>query len=92
MRDEGKNKDCAYEQKLSYYDYINNCGITKYIKGNTMQSEGKRVEKHSYELRLHLDEKILRVGSLPDYESIVELDDINKIDPQEAYRFYIAII
>jgi len=56
-----------------------------------MQSKGKRVEKHSYELRIHLNKKILRVGCLPSYESIAELDDINKIDSQEAYRFYISI-
>jgi len=33
----------------------------------------------------------LRVGSLPDYSSIAEHHDPNKIDPKVSYRFFIAI-
>jgi len=56
-----------------------------------MQSESKATGKHSFEVRIHLDEKLLRVASLPDYSSIAELDNPNKIDPKVNYRFFFAI-
>ena len=56
-----------------------------------MQRESKATGKQSFEIRIHLDEKLLRVGSLPDYSSIAELDDPNKIDPKVNYRFFLAI-
>ena len=76
---------------MCYYDYSNEYGITKYIKGNAMQSGGKATGKHSFEVRIHLDQKLLRVGRLPDYSSIAELDDPNKIDPKVNYRFFLAV-
>jgi len=77
---------------MCYYDYSNSKGITKYIKGNPMQSGSKSTGKHSFEFRIHLDQKLLRVASLPDYSSIAELDEPNKIDPKVNYRFFLAIL
>lgn len=37
------------------------------------------MEKEEFEVRIFLGEKILKVATLPDYESILELDDQNKI-------------
>jgi len=48
---------------MCYCDYCNRRGITKYIKGNQMQSGS--TDKHSFEFRIHLDQKLLRVASLP---------------------------
>jgi len=76
---------------MCYYDYSNSNGITNYIKGNPMQSGAKITGKHSFEVRIHLDQKLLRVGSLPDYSSIAELDDPSKIDLKVNYRFFFAI-
>jgi len=55
-----------------------------------MQYEGK-TSKHSFEVRIDLNKKVLRVASLPDYSSIAELDDPNKIDLKVAYRFYFSM-
>jgi len=63
----------------------------KYIKGNTMKLGNQPSGKHSFEVRLHLDQKLLKIASLPDYSSIVELDDPNKIDPNVAYRFFFSM-
>jgi len=76
---------------MGYWDYSNDYGITKYIKGNAMQSGSKATGKHSFEFRVHLDQKLLRIACLPDYSSIAELDDPNKIDPKVNYRFFLAI-
>ena len=77
---------------MGYWDYSNDYGITKYIKGNPMQSGTNETGKHSFEIRIHLDQKLLRVASLPSYSSIAELDDPNKIDPKVNYRFFLAIL
>ena len=56
-----------------------------------MQSGTKETGKHSFEVRIDLDQKFLRVASLPDYSSIAELDDPDKIDPKVAYRFFLSM-
>ena len=76
---------------MCYYDHSNSYGISKYIKGSPMQSGSKVTGKHSFEVRIDLNKKFLRVASLPDYSSIAELDDPNKIDPKVAYRFFLSM-
>jgi len=49
---------------MCYWDYINDFGITKYIKGSPMQSGAKATGKHSFEVRIHLNQKFLRVACL----------------------------
>jgi len=56
-----------------------------------MQYGGKTGE-HSFEVRIHLNQRFLRVASLPDYSSIAELDDPNKINPKIAYRFFLSML
>ena len=56
-----------------------------------MQSGIKVTGKHSFEVRIYLNQKFLRVASLPDYSSVAELDDPNKIDPKVAYRFFFSM-
>jgi len=46
-----------------------------------MQSGSKMTGKHCFEIRIHIDQRLLRVASLPDYSSIAELDEPNKINP-----------
>ena len=76
---------------MCYCDSNKFKGITKYIKGNTMVSGKIPSETKSFEVRLHLDERLLKVASLPDYSSIAELDDPKKIYPKVNYRFFLAI-
>jgi len=56
-----------------------------------MQSGDNGTDKHSFEVRISLNQKILRVASLPNYCSVAELDDPNKIDPKVAYRFFLSM-
>ena len=56
-----------------------------------MKSGAKVIGKHSFEIRIHLNQKCLRVACLPDYSSIAELDIPNRIDPI-AYRFFLSMI
>jgi len=76
---------------MSYYDNYNYFGITKYIKGSPMQLGSKATGKHSFEVRIYLNQKFLRVACLPDYSSIAELNYPNNIDPKVAYRFFLSM-
>ena len=76
---------------MCYCDQSNSHGLTKYIKGSPMQSGSKATGKHSFEVRIDLNQRFLRVASLPDYSSIAELDDPNKIDPKVSYRFFLSM-
>jgi len=76
---------------MCYYDYSNGYGITKYIKGSPMQSGNNVIGKHSFEVRIYLNQQFLRVASIPSYSSIAELDDPSKIDPKVAYRFFLSM-
>ena len=58
---------------MCYYDNFNSYGITSYIKGSPMQSGDKATGKHSFEIRIHLNQSFLRVACLPDYSSIAEM-------------------
>jgi len=57
-----------------------------------MQSGAKAIGKHSFEVRIHLNQTFLRVSCLPDYSSIAELDISNRIDPTITYRFFLSMI
>jgi len=76
---------------MCYSGDSNNYGIARYIKGSPILLDSEDAGKHSLEIRIDLNEKFLRVASLPDYSSIVELDDPNKIDPKVAYRFFLSM-
>ena len=76
---------------MCYYDNSSSYGLGKYIKGNPMQSGSKHIGKHSFEVRIHLDQKLLRIASFPGYSSIAELDDPNLINPLVSYRFFLGM-
>jgi len=76
---------------MCYFDYSNGYGLSKYIKGSPMQAGTKATGKHSFEVRIDLNQQFLRVASLPDYSSIAELDNPNKIDPEVIYRFFLCM-
>jgi len=52
---------------MCFYDDSNSYGITKYLKGNPKPTGCNMAGKHRFEFRIHLEQKLLRVASLPDY-------------------------
>ena len=89
MLDSNKNNAWVYHSKLSYYDKSNNCGVNKLIKGSPIVNENP-YERRSLECRINLERKFFRVGTLPDYASVVEVENPNLIDPAGSYRFILA--
>jgi len=91
VKDKGKDNNPAFCENMCYNDMSNIYGTTNFIKGSSMQSGTKVRGKHSFEVRICLNKRFLRVACLPDYSSIAELDEPKKIDPKVAYRFFLSL-
>lgn len=51
------------------YSNNGNNGIKQLMKGSSISNRNNQIE--SFEIRICLDENILKVATLPDYESIL---------------------
>ena len=69
--------------------YGDNWGVTKTMKGPPIRNDTK-YERRSLEVRINLQRKLLRVASLPNYESVVEANNPDNINPSESYRFALS--
>ena len=45
--------------------------IKTQIKGESIRTKDNSYEKRSLEMRIHIERRILKVGSLPNYDSVV---------------------
>ena len=89
MLDSEKNRTLIWNEKLCYYDKLNNCGMNKLVKGPPIVNEN-HYERRSLECRINVARRFFRVGTLPDYASVVEAENPNKINPAGSYRFILA--
>jgi len=89
MLDSNKNNAWVADEKLCYYDGFNICGVNKLVKGPPIVNKNP-YERRNLECRINLEKRLLRVGTLPDYASVVEVEDPNLIDPAGSYRFILA--
>lgn len=76
---------------MSYFDLKGTYGLNKMVKGHSIIAGDDSTKKRSLEVRIHLQEKYVRVGSLPNYESVVEMDNPNLIDLKIQYRFFVFL-
>ena len=84
MLDSNKNNAWIIDEKLCYYDGFNICGVNKLLKGPSIVNKNP-YERRSLECRINLSRRFFRVGTLPDYASVVEVEDPNLIDPYGSY-------
>ena len=89
MLDSNKNNAWIIDEKLCYYDGFNICGVNKLLKGPSIVNKNP-YERRSLECRINLARRFFRVGTLPDYSSVVEVENPNLIDPSGSYRFILA--
>jgi len=89
MLDSKINNTWVTDEKLSYYDNLNDCGVNKLVKGPSIVNKNS-YERRSLECRINLARRFFRVGTLPDYVSVVEVENPNLIDPARSYRFILA--
>jgi len=89
MLDSNKNNAWVTTEKLCYYDLRNNSGVNKLVKGPPIVND-KPYERRSLECRINLSRRLFRVGTLPEYASVVEVENPNLIDPAGSYRFALA--
>lgn len=60
------------------------------LKGKAILTADFQLEKRKLEIRINIQKNVLRVGSLPDYESVVTVDNPDKIDKATSYRFFFS--
>jgi len=75
-----------------YYCEYDDCGdFNTQIKGESIKINENSLEKRSLEMRINIQRRILKVGSLPNYDSVVQVSKPNqKINPATPYRFFLA--
>jgi len=86
LLDSKKNNTWVFDKDLCYYDKSNYCGVNKLVKGFPIANKNL-YERRSLECRINLKRRFFRVGTLPDYASVVEVENPNSIDPAGSYRF-----
>lgn len=75
---------------LYYSEYEGDKGdLNTLVKGKAFRTDANSLDKKSLEMRINIEKKILRVGSLPNYESVVKIDDPKEIEPTTPYRFFL---
>ena len=76
--------------EILYYSEYNDYGnINTQIKGQSIRTNDDSLEKRSLEMRISIQRRILKVGSLPNYDSVVQVDNPEWINPATPYRFYL---
>lgn len=72
---------------ISYLEYSGKEGnINKIIKGTGLSSgESARYIKKSFEMRVHIAGRVLKLADHPLYLDIVEIDDKNLLEDQGIY-------
>ena len=74
-----------------YSEWSGNYDINTKIKGESIRTKDNSLEKRSLEMRIDIQRRILKVGSLPNYDSVAQVDKPNeKINPATPYRFCLA--
>lgn len=59
-------------------------------QGDLMHFREDQTAKRSFEVKIHIDKKLLKVASLPDYSLIFELNP-DRIDSKGDYRFFLSM-
>ena len=59
------------------------------VKGSPIVNDNP-YESRSLECRINLASRFFRVGTLPNYESVVEVENPILIESAESYRFILA--
>ena len=65
---------------MSYCERANEYGMGKMIKGSKLHEGNKSDINRTFEMRIHLKERIVKVSDYPKHENICELIDKNLID------------
>lgn len=89
MRDSKKDTTRGQDEKLCYSEYEGIYGLNTLVKGKSILTNDNSLESRSLEVRINIEKKILKVGSLPDYSSVVQADQPDRIDPDTQYRFFV---
>ena len=88
-----KNTTGLLHKYLCYSEYgIGWAHINTVLKGKDMRTDDNSLERRSLEMRINIEREILRVGSLPNNDSVVQLESKYKIELATSYRLYLLVL
>jgi len=64
-------------------------GLNTLVKGKDILNYDWSLGNRSLEIRININKKMVRVGSLPNYDSVVKADEPVSIDPFTPFRFFL---
>jgi len=64
-------------------------GLNTLVKGWDILDDGWSYGSKRLEMRINIKRRIVRVGSLSYYSSVVQADQPKSIDPATPYRFFL---
>lgn len=75
-----------------YYNEVNGGDVRQIIKGGQLYcGEKKKIGEKELEFRVHLADRVFKIGNYPSYENVVQLEKGFKIRPYKEYLFAISI-
>jgi len=89
MLDSQKDTTNGCDENLCYCEYEDGGGLHTLVKGLSILTDDNLLVSRSLEVHINIQKRILRVGSLPNYHSVVQADDPERIDPTIPYRFFL---
>ena len=82
-----KDEGPGFSKNISYCDYPGDYGVKKEIEGSMWKGNG--ATKRGFEMHIHLANKYFRIGTLPKYDSIIEISNPGQIISGEKYWLFI---
>ncbi|EAR81779.2 hypothetical protein TTHERM_01507140, partial (macronuclear) [Tetrahymena thermophila SB210] len=87
VSEQDKDIKLLHNDMLSYCERGNEFGMNKIIKGGPLHLNSKLHRNRTFEVRIHLAEKIFKIADYPKYERACEINDKSRLIPDLPYRF-----
>lgn len=89
MQDSKRNNTWGDHENLCYYEYRGYCGINTLVRGEPILNNKYTLKSRTLEMRINIQNKLLKVSSLPNYDSVVKVDKPEAINPTIPYRIFL---
>ncbi|KAL4479537.1 hypothetical protein ABPG72_018523 [Tetrahymena utriculariae] len=87
ISEQDKDTRLLHNDMLSYCERGNEFGMNKIIKGGPLHLNSKLHRNRTFEVRIHLAEKIFKIADYPKYERACEINDKSRLITEQSYRF-----
>ncbi|KAL4465260.1 hypothetical protein ABPG74_001974 [Tetrahymena malaccensis] len=87
VAEQDKDIKLLHNDMLSYCERGNEFGMNRILKGGPLHLNSKLHRNRTFEVRIHLSEKIFKIADYPKYERVCEINDKTRLITDQPYRF-----